>query len=339
MPPAAMWALMLVAARALGQGAAAPPSTSDLPSAPAVDVSATSERRLHTAFDHLYNLDFDAALQIFADVTDAEPNSAAVTAFWSCALLYEMLAQQGSLESQLFVANAFLRDSPPPVDPELDAQYLSVREEAERRAERRLGENADDVDALFALGLVYGNAANYLAGIKGQYFGGLRLGERAFDIHSDLRAMRPDIHDTGLVLGVREYVIGTLPRTIRFLLYFIGANGDRERGLAYMREAAEQGTFLAPYAQVLLAMASIRDHNLTTATSLAEDLIDRYPRNPLLRLELTKLYRQQGRFEPAARLVRELLDELATAPPDDALLADIRDKTLLERERIALRQR
>ena len=331
---AAAWLSMLAGLPAAAQQAPGSVSVSEPQPAPAVAVSAESKRRLHVAFDHLYNLDFDPALQIFAEVAEAEPDSAAVSAFWSCALLYEMLAEQGTLQSQLFVTNDFLDKSPPAVDPALEAQYVSVREDAERRAERRLAANPDDVDALFALGLVYGNAANYMAGVKARYFRGLRLGERAHDIHSRLREMRPDIHDTGVVLGVREYVIGTLPRAHRFMVLFVGARGDRELGLEYMRDAVAHGEFLGPYAQVLLAMASIREGDLAAATSLAEDLADRYPRNPLVRLELLKLYREQQRYEDAQRLARSLLGDLTADPPTDSVLERVRADVMRELESI-----
>lgn len=326
---AAAW-LSTAAAVATAQDVAAPSPTPE-PSAPAVDVSAQSKHRLHVAFDYLYNLDFDEAMQIFDEVARAEPRSAAVAAFWSCALLYQMLAQQGSLQSQLFVTNEFVDNPRPPVDAELEARYLRVRTEAENRASRRLEEDPGDVDALFALGLVHGNTANYLGGVKGQYIRGLRVGERAYDIHERLRKLRPDIHDTGIVLGVREYVLGTLPRLLRILLLF---KGDRERGLEYMRDAADHGEFLGPYAEVLLAMASIRENDLLTATSLAEDLAIHYPRNPLLRIELLKLYRKQQRYDDAERIADELVRDLAARPRHDPLIESVRTEVSEERRKL-----
>jgi tetratricopeptide (TPR) repeat protein len=325
---APVWVSLLFAVAAAAQDAPAPPSAAEFRPASAVGVSAGSERKLHEAFEHLYNLDFRPALQLFEEVAKAEPESAAACAFWSSALLYEILAHQGSLQSQLFVTtNEFLRYPRLPVDPKLDSRYHSVSQEGETRAKRRLKRDPKDVDALFALGLLYGNQANYLAGVKAEYFRGLRLGEKAYDIHARLRQLHPELHDTGVVLGVRQYVIGILPRTTRFLLFFVGARGSRERGLEYIRDVAANGEYLRTYAQILLTVASIREHDLDTAASLAKDLSGRYPRNPIFRLELTKLYRQQQRYEEARLLARELLADLTAHPhnprvvgPEDALL-------------------
>ena len=326
--PGALWVCLAISLTAPAQESPASPPTAVMRAATAAAISAESERKLHTAFEHLYDLDFRPAMQLFEEVAHAEPGSATACAFWSSALLYEILAHQGSLQSQLFVTtNEFLRYPRLPVEPQLDARFHSVTHEAERRAKRRQKRDPNDVDGLFALGLIYGNEANYLAGVKAEYFRGLRMGERAHDIHARLRETHPELHDTGVVLGVRQYVIGILPRHTRFLLFFVGARGSRERGLEYIRDAAAKGEYLRTYAQILLTVASIRENDLATAVSLAEELSRRYTRNPIFRLELTKLYRQQKRFELASQMARELLADLTAHPhnprvvgPEDALL-------------------
>ena len=319
---------LALAVAASAQETSPPAPAAQFRAVSAAAVSAANERKLHAAFDFLYNLDFQPALQLFEEVSREEPESAAAMAFWSSALLYEILAHQGSLQSQLFVAsNEFLRFPRLPIDPKLDARYHSVTDEAEARAKRRIKKNPDDVDGLFALGLLYGTEANYLAGVKAEYFRGVRLGEKADDIHSKLRAAHPEIHDTGVVLGVRQYVIGILPRTTRFFLFFVGARGSKDRGLEYLREVAERGEYLRTYAKVLISVAAIRDKDFDTAVSIGEELVRRYPRNPIFRLELARGYRDSQRYDAATRLARDLLADLIAHPhnprvvgPEDALL-------------------
>ncbi|HKZ52369.1 MAG TPA: tetratricopeptide repeat protein [Candidatus Acidoferrales bacterium] len=294
----------------------------------AAAISLQSERKLREAFEHVYSLEFGPARQLLKEVAAAEPESATVCAFWASALLYEIMAHQGSLQSQLFVtSNEFLRHARLAVDPALDASFHSVSALAEQRARHRLEKNPDDVDGLFGLGLVYASQANYLAGVKAEYVNGVRKGEKAYDLHNRLRELRPEIHDTGVVLGVREYVIGSLPRATRFLLFFLGAGGNAERGLDYLRETAERGEFLRTYARVLLTVAWIRAEKLDRALVLLKGLQAHYPRNPIFLLELAKLYHQLERYPEAARTCRTLLAEVTAHPhnpriigPEDALL-------------------
>lgn len=303
----------------------------------AAAVSPASEEKLHAAFEHLYNLEFTPAVRLFEQVAQAEPESATVCAFWASAILYEMLARQGTLQSQLFVTtNEFLRFQRIPPDPELDRRFHAVVQETERRAAKRLERNRDDVDALFALGLVRGNVANYLAGVKAEYLKGLRAGEESFEYMQRLRRLNPEIHDAGVVLGVHDYIIGTLPRTHRFLLFFLGSTGNRERGVAYLEEAATQGEFLRTYAQVLLVVANTRDNNVQRSLSLGKDLLQRYPRNPVFLLEVARMHRELEQYSDAIRLCRQFIVEMLVHPHNPRILGP--EDGLLELARIEAAQ-
>ncbi|MGH9862649.1 MAG: tetratricopeptide repeat protein [Candidatus Acidiferrales bacterium] len=314
-----------------------PASAQDLPVATppaqlrattAAAISAESERKLRAAFESLYSMDFDGGLHLFQEAAEAEPESATACAFWSSALLYKILAHQGTLQSQLFVTtNEFLRHPRVPVDPELEKHFQGVTNNAEQRARKRLQKDANDADGLFALGLVYGNRANYLAGVKAEYLRGVRMGEKAYDYEKRLRVRHPEIHDAGVVLGIRHYIIGSLPGTARFFLFFVGARGNRERGLEYLHEAAGHGEFLRTYAQILLAVAWVREGQWERALAQLENFHARYPRNPIFLLELARLYRRLERYEPATHAAGELLVELTAhahnprvVGPEDALL-------------------
>ncbi|MCI0402328.1 MAG: tetratricopeptide repeat protein [Acidobacteria bacterium] len=294
----------------------------------AAAVAPVNEEKLRAAFDHLYNLEFDTAVSTFEQVTRSEPDSATVCAFYASALLYEILARQGTFQSQLFVTtNEFLRLQRIPPDPNLDRRFHAAVAETERRARARLSHDRNDLDGLFALGLVRGGMANYLAGVKAEYLKGLRAGEEAYEHMKKARELHPEVHDAAVILGVHDYIIGSLPRTHRFMLFFLGASGNRERGLSYLDEAANHGEFLRTYAQVLRVVASVREKRLEDAITRGEDLLRRYPRNPVFMLELAKMYRDAGRHRDAVNLCRQFIVESLAHPhnprilgPEDGLL-------------------
>ncbi|MGH9811980.1 MAG: hypothetical protein ACRD4T_02485 [Candidatus Acidiferrales bacterium] len=289
--------------------------------ATAAAVAPANEQRLRRGFDNLYNLEFKEAVRLFEQVAAAEPESATASAFHASALLYEILASQGTLQSQLFVTtNEFLRHQRVPPDAALDRRFNAAVAETERRARERLARDRNDVDALFALGLVRGGMANYLAGVKADYLKGLRIGEEAFEHMKRVRELHPEIHDAAVVLGIHDYIIGSLPRTHRFMLFFLGATGNRERGLAYLNEAATQGEFLRTYAQVLLVVANVREQKLADAISRGEDLMRRYPRNPVFMLETAKMYREAERHRDAMNLCRLFIVEMLAHPHNPRIL-------------------
>ncbi len=291
-------------------------------------ISVESAQKLRRAFEHLYNLEFASARDLFREVTEAEPASATARAFWASAFLYEILARQGTLQSQLFVTgDEFLRQRRVSPDPELKRRFHDVVAAAQDLARSRLKENPQDPDGLFALGLAYGARANYAAGVEGKYVRGVRLGEKAYDAHKKLRRLHAGIGDAGVTLGVHDYVLGSLPRVQRFFLFFLGARGSRPRGVEYLQEAAERGEFLRGYARVLLAVAWLREQQLDRARRLLEGLRADYPRNPLFPYELARVYRRQQRYPEARQAFRQLVAELAARPhnprilgPEDALV-------------------
>jgi tetratricopeptide (TPR) repeat protein len=307
------------------------------PASPAA-VAPANEQKIRQGFEHLYNLEFETAVRLFEQVTKAEPESATVSAFHASALLYEILAHQGTLQSQLFVTtNEFLRLQRVPPHPDLDRRYHAAVAETERRARERLSRHREDVDGLFALGLVRGGMANYLAGVKADYLKGLRVGEEAYEHMKKVRALHPEIHDAAVVLGVHDYIIGSLPRTHRFLLFFLGASGNRERGLEYLNEGATQGEFLRTYAQVLQVVANVREERMTEAIRRGEDLMRRHPRNPVFMLEVAKMYRQAKRHRDAMDLCRQFIVEMLAHPhnprilgPEDGLIELARVEAAVE---------
>ena len=59
-------------------------------------------------------------------------------------------------------------------------------------------------------------------------------------------------------LGAANYIIGCLPVYKRFLLWFGGVRGDRERGMEQLQRAAELGRYLGPMAKVARELARAR---------------------------------------------------------------------------------
>jgi len=62
-----------------------------------------------------------------------------------------------------------------------------------------------------------------------------------------------------------------------------------ELGLDELRQAAEKGQYLRPYAKLLLALACLREKQDDMARVLLSDLSMEFPNNPLFALELERL--------------------------------------------------
>jgi hypothetical protein len=77
---------------------------------------------------------------------------------------------------------------------------------------------------------------------------------------------------------------------VRWLLQATGARTDKQTGIEKLRLTAAKGQYLQPYAELLLAVAALRDNNNTEARRSLADLSNRFPHNRLYREELSKIH-------------------------------------------------
>jgi hypothetical protein len=108
-------------------------------------------------------------------------------------------------------------------------------------------------------------------------------------IAEKLLAIDPTCYDAHLAVGVENFMLSLKPAPLRLFLRLTGAETDRELGLQRLRLTAEKGHYLKPYAQLLLAVAALRDHDREQARSILHDLATQFPHNRLYVEELARL--------------------------------------------------
>jgi len=62
-----------------------------------------------------------------------------------------------------------------------------------------------------------------------------------------------------MVLGAANYIIGSQPLHKRLFLRFTGIRGGKGEGIQQLEIVAARGRYLRPFAQILLALAALRE--------------------------------------------------------------------------------
>ena len=133
--------------------------------------------------------------------------------------------------------------------------------------------------------------ADYLALVEKRYLASLREVKTGRLLAEQLLAKDPSCYDAYLAIGVENYMLSLKPAPVRWLLRLGGAQTDKERRHSKVRLTAEKGRYLRPYAQLLLAVAALRDHDPVRAKGLSERSRLRIPpTNPLYGQELARLH-------------------------------------------------
>jgi tetratricopeptide (TPR) repeat protein len=166
--------------------------------------------------------------------------------------------------------------------------------------------------ALYAEGIAYGLRSDYHWVVEKSWYDSLRDATAARKAHNRVAELEPDNVDARLVQGLHDYIVGSLPWTYRMLGFLAGFHGDREKGIRTVEDVARNGKLDKVDAEIFLCALYRRENHPNLAVPLVQDLIRRFPRNYLLRLELSVMYSMAGdkrhgldAVAEAARLKRE----------------------------------
>jgi hypothetical protein len=168
-------------------------------------------------------------------------------------------------------------------------RFNACLSQAEQLARARLAHDATDHDSLFALTLVSGLRADYLALVEKRNVAALRYAKLASTVSNQLLVLHPDCYDAHLAGGISRYLTGTLAAPLRWLARLGGANPDKQGGIAELQLTAERGDLLAPFARILLAIAYVREKDKPRALQQLAILKRDFPGNPLFTQEIARL--------------------------------------------------
>jgi hypothetical protein len=260
-----------------------------LPAMASADVSQTS--LLDLGYRQMYSLDFTEAHRTFQAWESAHPEDPMGPVSDAAAYLFAEFDRLHILQSEFFVQNdTFLNRAKPGADPLVKQEFEIDLARGQQLADGRLGKAPKDRNALFASLLRIGLRADYLALVEKRYLASLREVKMARLLAEQLLAKDPSCYDAYLAIGVENYMLSLKPAPVRWLLRLGGAQTDKDEGIQNLRLTAEKGRYLRPYAQLLLAVAALRDHDPGRAKRLLKELASEFPHNPLYGQELARLH-------------------------------------------------
>ena len=248
-----------------------------------------------SGYRHFYNLDFPQALEEFEREAAKAPGDPEVYNHIAHTILYHEMFRNGALETEMVAgSNAFLKREAVQPSGADQKKFSDAVSTAMSICEARLRSNEKDKEALYALGVAHGLKANYDFLVRKAWSDALSGAGKARKFHEKVTAIDPEFSDALLVQGVHQYVVGSLPRTVRFFGFFVGFRGDRAKGVEMLRKVEIFGQRNRLDAQVLLAAIYRREKRQSEAIPLLSVLGDRFPRNFLLQFELAQMYADLG---------------------------------------------
>lgn len=259
-----------------------------------------------SAFEHFYNMDYERSIQEFTEILRRHPNDADAINHLLNATLFHELYRIGALNAGEYANDSFVNARHRPADPKTCDQIKSLVDKAEAIEEQRLAANSKDVEALYARGVTRAQFATYAALIEHAWFSALRNALGARRDHEKVLELQPDNIDARLIVGVHNYVVGSLPWGLKATSSAVGLGGNKEKGLQYVQTVAAGNTESSTDANIVLVVFLRREKRYDDALQILSSLQPKFPHNILFAMEEGNLLRAKGQKEEAAAAYRRV---------------------------------
>lgn len=262
------------------------------------------------AFQHFYDLDYPGAVARFEKFHQEHPGDPQPTALLLEAEVFQELYRLDMLDTTFYANDGFLTGKHATAeDPAAKQRILGLADEVIREADWRIGQNPNDVDALYARAWARALECTYIAMVERGFGAGFRLAMKAKDDDQRVLQLRPDYVDAKLVVGVYEYVVGALPWPFKILIGFAGVTGSKARGLAMLEDAGQRGVITSVEARTTIALFLRREARYKEAIEVVRGLKQQYPRDYLFWLEEANLRKDAGEGMAAVEAYRAVVAE------------------------------
>lgn len=258
------------------------------------------------AFDYFFNMEYDRATAEFEKILERHPDDPAAVNHLLTAVLMRNLYETGGMNTGDYTNDSFIGHAPRPSEPKVKQRIKDLAHRAEALEEKRLKANPKDVDALYCRGVTRAQFAVYTGLVERAWFSALRNAVAARHDHEHVLELDPDYLDAKMVVGTHNYVVGNLPWSIKVAAALAGLNGNRDKGLEYLREVSKGDGENSVDAKVLLSLFLRREHKYDEALGYMQELSSKYPNNHLFPTEVANLLRSAGRLEESEAAYRKV---------------------------------
>jgi tetratricopeptide (TPR) repeat protein len=258
------------------------------------------------AFEHYYNLDYEAAIQDFERILSRHPNDPFAVNHLLSAVQVRELYRMGAMNTGEYANDSFIGEAHRPPDAAQKVRIKQLVQQAEKLEEAELAHDPNNADMLYARGVTRAQFALYTALIERAWFSALRNAVGARRDHERVLELDPQYTNAKLVVGAHNYVMGSLSFAVRMAVALAGLSGDKEKGLQYLNDDFRANGETSVDAGIVLMVFLRREHRYGEALQIAVAFGPRFPRNYLVPLEEANLLRASGRNGDAEEQYRRV---------------------------------
>ena len=271
-------------------------------------ITPSNDETTRHGFDHFYNMEYDKAIKDFEKVVKEHPDDPFPNNYLLSAVLFKELYRVGALNSEAYASDNFLSArAKRPLDANAQKRIKDLIARSETLTEQRLQKNQNDADALYARGVARGMRSTYMGMGEKAWLAAVRSALAARRDHERVLELDPKYVDAKMLVGIHNYIIGTLNWAARTAVTVVSVGGSKTKGLDYLREVSKSNTVATTDAKIALALFLRREQKYAEALEVVRGMAEQYPRSFLLAQEYGDLLNASGHGREAIAQYQSIL--------------------------------
>lgn len=255
----------------------------------ALNCFAAPEPSIELVFNRLYSFQFEesqSAARAYAQMNSADPMAYASL---SAAYLFCEMNRLQVFNKDMFKEEKISGEPAKKIGAAAKTGFEEALARTKSTASDALRKNDRDTNALLALVIATGAERDFAALVEKRLKDSYYAAKASQEYALKLQAIDPAIQDAWFTRGFSEYLVGSVPFVIRWLMKIEQVDGDKKKGVELMEKCARGGRYLKPFAQMMLATIYQKDKRMKESRQMLEAFAADHPENQVVRNELAKM--------------------------------------------------
>ena len=239
------------------------------------------------AVDAFYNTEWETADSIFSELKEKRPEDPMPWFFSSMMPFWEYF---------------FIEQTP-----ELAEEFLDDSEIAVHLSEQQLDSSPSDTTMVLLLSGLHGYRSLVAAG-ENEYRVAISSGLAGFNYTRKLLSLGSDRPDARIGRGMFYYMVGSIPREMRWASNLVGFRADIEQGFDELKKAAESNSHVSADAKMMLMYLYNKEQRYDESILYADMLTTEFPENIIFKYKAAEIYENAGQIDQALAFYEEVAE-------------------------------
>ncbi len=243
------------------------------------------------AFQQLYNFDFAASVSTARGYTQSKQDDALGYAALAASHLFSEMNRLEVFNKDMLKEEKIQGDQAKRIGAEAKRDFEDALNRAKNAGAAALAKNPNDANALLGLVIATGAERDFAALVEKRLKDSYYAAKASQEYALRLQKVDPGVEDAWFTRGFSEYLVGSVPFVIRWMMRIEDVTGDKKKGVEYMERCARNGKYLKPFAQMMLATIYQKEKRWADTRRMLEAFAKDHPENKTVQRELAKLPR------------------------------------------------